>query len=210
VPHRTSEERVAAAARKRSGAICRQRLGRPAAVLSVKGTGPLGILSARVDRDRDGAVKRNWIGLIVIAIVAIALAVAVAARPVHRASEPPATTDSLLGVVARSGECVLLDFYNVGGSGQSGPQSPLAAIGIVDARAQGLRARPVGPRTVVFEKRERGKTVAAYEVQLFDRFAPTAWMVTRSARSARYDVAASDGPPPEVPPIPGRPDEPPS
>jgi hypothetical protein len=116
--------------------------------------------------------------------------------------------DAPLGVVPREGECVQIDYYNIGPIGR-GPQSPLAAVSLIAPRERGLAQRAVAADRVVLERFEGDRRVAAYEAQRFDGFSPPGWMVVRSARSRPCDAAMQGDMPPEVPPI-DRPAEPPA
>ena len=124
-------------------------------------------------------------------------------------NSPSQTIEPPLGVVPRTGECIQIDYYNIGPRGR-GPESPMAAVALISKDERGLKQRRVSERRVVLERFEDGKKAAAYEAHLFDGFSPRAWMVTRSARSRPCEAAMSgEDMRPEVPPI-NRPEEPPS
>jgi hypothetical protein len=154
-------------------------------------------------------VKRAAVALIVTALALVVAGIVFAAANAPWGGSDSADTGQVLGVVPRSGECVLLDHYNIGATGRPGPQSPVAAVALIQPGERDLDARRVAADRVFLERFEHGKKVALYEVQLFDGFAPKAWMVTTVARSMPCEAAKNAGPPPEVPPI-NRPEEPPS
>jgi hypothetical protein len=155
------------------------------------------------------AVKRTLV-VVLVAVLALSMAalLVVSARD-ERTGTERRTPRYALGVQAKPGDCVLVELYHVGGVGRPGPRTPHAAVRLVRPRENGLVARRVAPDIVVLERFESGRKIAAYETQLLEGFAPTAWMVTRAERSLPCGAARDAGPAPDVPPL-DRPDERPS